>query len=132
MPQTLPKLLFQFAALLSFWMLFSGCRDYDSTTRERAALRKMCDSVRDVPIAIEAHKRAHGNYPRTIAGLDIFLPRSAAAVSALNSSDGFVYSSSGDTYSIYKKLNWDGGIVFDSANPKWLYKLGEEKEFVVY
>jgi hypothetical protein len=88
--------------------------------------------VRDVPAAFEAHKRAHGSYPMSLADLDMALPHSAAAVSALNAADGFVYSSGGDAFTIYRKLNWDGGIVFSSMRPEWLYTLNEDKEVAIY
>lgn len=120
------------AAFSSLGLLLAACRDYDNTPRDRAALRKICDPVRDVPAAIEPHKKAHGSYPLSIDDLDLKLAGSKAAVAALKSSGGFVYSSSGDAYSIYKKLNWDGGLVFESANPKWLYSLNEDKEVPVY
>ncbi len=126
------KFLIQFVVILGFGFFLSACRDYDNTPRDRARLQRMCDPVRDVPSAVEAHKLAHGSYPLTMEDLDLALPKSSAAVSALKSSDGFVYSSSGDTFSIYKKLNWDGGIVFESMHSKWLYKLNEDKEIPVY
>ena len=118
--------------IIGLGFCLAACRDYDNTPSDRAALQRICDPVRDVPSAIEAHKTAHGSYPLTIADLDMALSKSAAAVSALKSSNGFVYSSSGETFSIYKKLNWDGGVSFSSSNPKWLYTLNEDKEVPIY
>src|SRR6478609_7961788 len=78
---------------------FSACRDYDNNPGDRAELQKLCDPVRDVPAAIEAHKSAHGSYPLSLADLDMNLPKSAAAVSALKAAVGFVYSSNGEEFS---------------------------------
>ena len=113
-------------------LALAGCRDYDNRPGDRAALQRMCDPVRDVPVAIEAHKARHGKYPITIADLDMTLPNSSAAAAALNASGEFVYSSAGDAFSIYRKLNWDGGIVYSSIRPEWIYSLNEDKEFPIY
>ena len=132
MPTTRLKFLFPIPVLIGLGLLLSACQDYDNTPSDRTALQKICDPVRDVPAAFEAHKKAHGSYPLTMNDLDMTLPLSAAAVRALKESDGFVYSSGGDAFSIYKKLNWDGGVSFGSMNPKWLYTLNEDKEVPVY
>jgi len=111
---------------------FSACRDYENNKADRATLQRLCAPVRDVPAAFEAHRAVHGSYPLSLADLDMSLPKSAAAASALNASDGFVYSSGGDAFSVYRKLNWDGGIVFSSMRPEWLYTLNEDKEVSIY
>ena len=120
------------AAFVLCGLLLGGCRDYENTTADRAQLRKVCDPVRDVPAAFEAHKKAHGSFPVTVADLDMKLPGSSAAVAALKAAEGFVYSSSGDSFSIYKKLNWDGGVSYSSTNPRWRYTLNEDKEVIIY
>jgi hypothetical protein len=111
---------------------FSACRDYDNNKADRATLQRICDPVRDVPAAFEAHRAAHGSYPLSLADLDMSLPKSAKAVSDLNASGEFVYSSGGDAFSLYRKSNWDGGIVFSSMRPEWLYTLNEDKEVSIY
>lgn len=119
-------------AMACIAVFFTACQDYDDNPGDRAELQKLCDPVRDVPAAIEAHKSAHGSYPRTLADLDMALPKSAAAVSALKAADGFVYSSNGEDFSIYRKLNWDGGIDFSNSKPVWRYTLNEDKEVIIY
>ena len=131
MPHTLSALL-SIAIFTLCSPLLTGCRDYQNTTRDRASLQKLCDPVRNVPAAFEAHKKAHDSYPLTIGDLDMKLPASSAAVAALKASNGFVYSSSGDSFSIYKKLNWDGGVDYSSSSREWRYSMNEDKEFPVY
>ncbi|MCW1885028.1 hypothetical protein OKA04_09840 [Luteolibacter flavescens] len=121
-----------FVILASVAMLLGGCRDYQDTSRDKVALQKLCDPVRDVPAAIEAHRKAHGSYPLSLADLDLSLPLSSAAIEKMNAADDFTYSSAGDSYSIYKKLNWDGGVSYQSMSPGWRYSMSEDKEFEVY
>lgn len=105
---------------------------YSDSPWDRAKLRAMCDPVRAVPIALEDHLAKHGEYPKSIEDLDPALPNSGAAKKAFARTSKFRYSSYETGYSIYRKLNWDGGIVYSSLNPSWVYATNDDVEWPIY
>lgn len=98
---------------------------------DKARLRVMCDPYRKVPIALEDHFRKHHRYPTSIVDLDPLLAGSADAIRTMSRYEGFVYSSDGESYTLYKKLNWDGGIDFSSSRPEWCYGENDEPSFPI-
>lgn len=109
---------------------FTGA--YFDTPWDRAKLRRVCDPVKGVPTVVEAHRSKHGNYPASIDDLDLSLPGAAAAKRAIEGAQGFRYSSDDIGFRIYKKLNWDGGILYESLDPRWLYSIHDDIEWSIY
>ena len=121
--------LFIFGVLISAFLAWQGLtlisgEPYFNTSRDKAKLRVVRDPYRDVPAALEAHRAAHGSYPKDSASIDFSVPGGLAAAGILR--DGSLRYSSGEptAYSIYLKLNWDGGLVYRSDQPEWVYDPG--------
>ena len=97
---------------------------YNDTPWDRARLRSIRDPYRDIPAAIETQHKVLGHYPKDLADFDSSLPGASDALRILNQ-HRLQYSAGDYSYFVlYQKLNWDGGLVYDSRNPKWLYDAG--------
>jgi hypothetical protein len=110
--------------IFAFFFVFGT--PYSNTPRDRAKLRAIRDPFAKVPAAIEAQKKARGAYPRDVADFDPAIPGGADAMRILR--DTKLHYSSGDPtrYSIYIKLNWDGGLSYGSDDPRWVYGANDD------
>lgn len=98
-------------------------KPYFDTPRDRAKLREIRDPYRDVPSALEAHRAAHGSYPKDAASLDHTVAGGLEASGILRKGQ-LGYSGEPTAYCIYLKLNWDGGLVYESNRREWVYDPG--------
>lgn len=100
-------------------------RPYFDIPSDRAKLRKIREPLLGVPPALEAHRKNHGDYPDHIADLDSSVPGIAEVEAAFRSNSALVYLSEGDEYTLYLKLNMDGGLWFTSTSGDWVYDAGQ-------
>lgn len=105
-------------------------KPYTDTPSDRAKLREIRAPYLHVPAALEAHRTAHGTYPRTKDDLDSSVPGGPSAV-AIFRKGKLGYSSDGASYSIYLKLNWDGGLSYSSTRPKWVFGMNGDTEWLI-
>jgi hypothetical protein len=115
--------------IFAFFFVFGT--PYSNTPRDRAKLRAILDPFARVPAAIEAQKKSRGRYPKDVADFDASIPGGADAVKLL--SDTKLHYSSGEptAYTIYIKLNWDGGLSYSSDDQKWLYGANGDTEWPI-
>jgi hypothetical protein len=105
-------------------LFFVTGKPYFDTPSDRAKLREIRDPLLVVPLALEAHHRLHGDYPKNIAGLDPSVPRLPEVQVAFRNTS-LVYQTDGPAeYTLYMKLNWDGGLWFSSTSRDWVYDAG--------
>ncbi len=99
-------------------------RPYFDTPSDRAKLRSIRAPLLVVPPALEAHRKINGDCPNRIADLDPSVPRIAEVEAAFRSNSALVYQHEGDEYTLYLKLNMDGGLWFSSTSRDWVYDAG--------
>ncbi len=104
---------------------------YSDTPRDRAKLRAIRDPYARVPAAIEAQKKARGGYPKDVADFDPALPGAADAIRLLSGGRLHYSSSEPIRYTIYIKLNWDGGLGYGSDDPRWTYGANDDPEWPI-
>lgn len=98
---------------------------YWDTPSDRAKLRSIREPFLPIPPALEVHRKIHGDYPNQITDLDPSVPRLPEVQAAFRNS-GLVYQTDGPSeYTLYLKLNWDGGLVFTSTTSDWVYDGGQ-------
>lgn len=105
-------------------------KPYSDTPSDRAKLRAIRDPYLHVPAALEEHRAAHGTYPHTEADFDSSVP-GGPATAAIFRKRKPGYSSDGAGYSIYLKLNWDGGLAYSSTRPKWVFGRNGDTEWPI-
>lgn len=104
---------------------------YSNTPRDRAKLRAIRDPYASVPAAIEAQKKACGRYPKDVADFDASLPGGADAVRLLSNTKLHYSSGEPTAYTIYMKLNWDGGLSYSSNEQRWVYGANDDPEWPI-
>ena len=100
-------------------------RPYFDTPSDRAKLRAIREPLLVIPPEMEAHRKIHGDYPNRIADLDPSVPRIAEVEAAFRSNSALVYQHEADEYTLYLKLNMDGGLWFSSTSRDWVYDAGQ-------
>lgn len=105
-------------------------KPYSDTPGDRAKLRAIRDPYLHVPAALEARRAAHGTYPRDRDDFDSSVTGGSAAA-AIFREGKLGYSSDGASYSIYLKLNWDGGLAYSSTRPKWVFGMNGDTEWPI-
>ncbi len=105
-------------------------KSYSDTPADRAKLRAIREPYLHVPAALEAHRAAHGTYPRATDDFDSSVPGGSAAA-AIFRKEKLGYSSDEASYSIYLKLNWDGGLAYSSTQPKWVFGMNGDTEWPI-
>jgi hypothetical protein len=106
-------------------LYFVTGKPYFDTPSDRAKLRTIREPLLVIPPALEAHRKIHGDYPNRIADLDSSAPRIAEVEAAFRSNTSLVYQTDGPAeYTLYMKLNWDGGLWFSSTSRDWVYDAG--------
>lgn len=121
--------LFLLGVIVAGFLAYQGItlvagKPYFNTPRDKAKLRTIRDPYRDVPAALEAHRTAHGRYPEEGSGIDVSVPGGSNAAEIFRKGPLRYSSGEPSTYSIYLKLNWDGGLVYSSFRPEWVYDPG--------
>jgi hypothetical protein len=105
---------------------------YWDTPSDRAKLRSIREPFLPIPPALEAHRKIHGDYPNRIANLDPSVPRIAEVEAAFRSNTSLVYQTDGPSeYTLYLKLNWDGGLAYSSTWPKWVFGMNGDTEWPI-
>lgn len=99
-------------------------RPYFDTSSDRAKLREIREPLLVVTLALEAHRKIHGEYPDDIADLDPSLPRIADVEAAFRNHGALLYRVEGDEFELFLKLNMDGGLWFLSNSGDWVYDAG--------
>jgi hypothetical protein len=105
-------------------------KPYFDTPPDRAKLRAIREPYRHIPAALEAHRVAHGTYPRTKADFDPAVPGGPDAAAILRGGKLY-YSSDGAGYSIHLKLNWDGGLSYSSMRPHWVFGMQGDPDWPI-
>lgn len=111
-------------------LFFVTGKPYSDTPADRAKLRVIRDPYLHVPAALEAHRANHGSYPRTKKDFDSSV-HGGADTAAIFRRGTLGYSSDGTSYSIYLKLNWDGGLSYSSTRPKWVFGMNGDTEWPI-
>lgn len=106
-------------------LFFVTGKPYFDTPSDRAKLRAIREPLLVIPPALEAHRKIHGDYPNHIADLDPSVPRLPEVQAAFRNTS-LVYQTDGPSeYTLYLKLNWDGGLWFPSTSRDWVYDAGQ-------
>jgi hypothetical protein len=111
-------------------LFFITGKPYSDTPADRSRLRAIRDPYLHVPASLEAHRAAHGTYPRAKDDFDSSVPEGTAVASIFRKGK-LGYSSDGTSYTIYLKLNWDGGLSYSSTRPKWVFGMNGDTEWPI-
>ena len=98
---------------------------YFDNARDRAKLERIASSYDPVIAALEKHFGTHGRYPEDLDALDSGIEGITQAKSLLDNRDRTVYYHVNDgEFTFHVKLNWDGGLNFQSRLKHWRYDPG--------
>lgn len=98
---------------------------YFDNERDRAKLQHVATPYDPVIVALGKHRASHGIYPENIADLDAGIEGIQQAKSFLDGQSRTVYYHLNEgEFIFYVKLNWDGGLNYQSWAGNWRYDSG--------
>jgi len=93
---------------------------YFDNARDRAKLQRIATSYDPVIAALGKHRSSHGIYPDNIADLDTSIEGIQQAKSFLDGQSRTVYYHLDEgEFMFHVKLNWDGGLTYQSRAGHW-------------
>lgn len=103
---------------------FTG-EPYFDNARDRAKLQRIAEPCKPIIAAIEKHRSSHGTYPEGLDGLDANIEGVQEAKVFLGQQNYTAYYQANEgEFILHVKLNWDGGLNFESRLGHWRYDPG--------
>lgn len=98
---------------------------YFDNARDRAKLQRIAEQYDPVIIALGKHRAAHGIFPEDLADLDASIEgiQRAKSILAEQSRTVYYHVTEGE-FMFHIKLNWDGGLNYQSESGHWRYEPG--------
>ena len=98
---------------------------YFDNARDRVKLQRIATPYDPVIGALAKHRASHGVYPENIADLDTSIEGIQQAKSFLDGQSRTVYYNLNEgEFTFHIKLNWDGGLSYQSRVGHWRYDPG--------
>lgn len=98
---------------------------YFDNAWDRAKLQRIATPYDPVIAALGKHRSSHGTYPENIADLDTSIEGIQLAKSFLDGQSRTVYYHLNEgEFMFHVKLNWDGGLNYQSRVGHWRYDPG--------
>jgi hypothetical protein len=98
---------------------------YFDNTRDRAKLQRIATQYDPVITALGQHRAYHGIYPENITDLDTKIDEMQQAKTVFDGQSRTIYyNRNDDGFTFHIKLNWDGGLSYESSAGHWRYDPG--------
>jgi hypothetical protein len=98
---------------------------YFDSAQDRAKLQRIAEPYDPVIVALRKHRESHGSYPEDLDALDAGIEGIQQTRSFLDRQHRTVYYQITEgKFMFHVKLNWDGGLNFQSELEHWRYDPG--------
>ncbi|MEZ5300769.1 MAG: hypothetical protein R3F11_08945 [Verrucomicrobiales bacterium] len=102
---------------------------YFDTAWDRAKLRTIASKYEPLLQRLERYRAAQGDYPESLEELP-----ADEAITALSAEDArsLIYARRpSEGYTLYVKLNWDGGLRYSPSAGQWRYDPGSDPDWPI-